>query len=311
MRIGFLGNFGVSYSSETHHAASLEQLGHTVLRCQETVATADQIAALDVDTLVWIKTHGWNTPSITAAIDELRKRRIPIVTYHLDLYMPLADRWRQYQHDPYLTQLDWFFTVDPQMAEWLSVHTDVQGRFLPAGVYGDECYISDKPSPHANDVVFVGARGYHPEHPWRPQLIDWLRATYGPRFTHVGGDGDTGTLRGDDLNRMYASSKIAVGDTLCPNFNYVGYASDRMFECPGRGGFSLFPAIPGTDDWYHNGTEIVRYTYGDFDGLKSLIDYYLDHDDEREKIRHGGHHRTATDHTYTRRWQKILDTVFR
>ena len=309
MRIGFLGNFGVPYSSETHHAASLEELGHHVTRLQETVATADQIASTDCDAFVWIKTHGWDTPGIELAIESFRARRIPIITYHLDLYMPLP-RWQRYQDDPYMMCLDHFFTVDPKMAEWLSGNTPVKGHFLPAGVYGAECYISDGPSPYANDVVFVGSKGYHPEWPWRPRLIDWLRETYGSRFTHVGGDGDTGTLRGGELNRMYANSKVSVGDTLCPNFDYPYYASDRLFEAPGRGAFQIFPYITGLDDWFTDGEHLRFFKFGEFYGLKTLIDYYLDHDDEREKIRRAGHEHVKANHTYRNRWATILETVF-
>jgi len=195
------------------------------------------------------------------------------------------------------------------MADWFNSNTPVRGHFLPAGVYDQECYISEQPSPHANDVVFVGSRRYHPEWPYRAQLVDWLRATYGPRFTHVGGDGDTGVLRGDDLNRMYAGSKVAIGDTLCMGFDYPHYASDRLFEAPGRGGFQIFPRISGLEDWFDEGKEIIFYEFGDFAGLKGLIDHYVDHGDERERIRHAGHERVKAEHTYRHRWQTILDTV--
>ena len=215
MRVTFLGNFQVPYSSETHHAASLESLGHHVVRLQEPEATVDNILteALNSDMFVWVHTHGWNTPGIELVLARLREERIPTVTYHLDLWMGL-ERQRDMRSGPYW-DIDHFFTVDKLMADWLNENTPVKGHFLPAGVFDKECYISTEPSPHANDVIFVGSRRYHPEWLWRPQLIDWLRETYGTRFTHIGGDGDTGTLRGDELNRAYANSKVAVGDTLC------------------------------------------------------------------------------------------------
>lgn len=310
MRVTFLGNFQVPYSSETHHAASLESLGHQVIRLQETQATVDNILieALNSDMFVWVHTHGWNTPGIELVLARLREKRIPTVTYHLDLWMGLA-REKDIGCSPYW-QLDHFFTVDKLMADWLNTNTPVKGHFLPAGVYDRECYISTEPSPHANDVIFVGARRYHPEWLWRPQLIDWLRETYGPRFTHIGGDGDTGTLRGDELNRAYANSKVAVGDTLCLGFKYPYYTSDRLFEAPGRGGFQLFPRITGIEDWFTDGETIRLFDYGDFDGLKTLIDYYLEHDEEREAIRVNAHQHVYDYHTYRHRWADIIKTVF-
>lgn len=313
MRITLVGNVECQTSSETHHALSLESLGHTVVQLQEGQATGEQILAesLNSEMLVFVHTHSWQTPGmpLPCVLQVLEQTGIPTVTYHLDLWLGL-ERQKDLEHDPFYRAIGWFFTADKLMADWFVEHTAVKGRFLPAGVYDRDCYISDQPSEHANDVVFVGSKRYHPEHPWRPQLIDWLRATYGSRFTHVGGDGDTGTLRGDDLNRMYANSKIAVGDTLCLGFDYPFYASDRMFECPGRAGFNLFPYIEGTQDWFVEGDEIVRYEYGNFDQLKFLIDYYLEDDSQRELIRRAGHERTKAEHTYRHRWATILETVF-
>jgi hypothetical protein len=311
VRLAFYGNFGCSYSSESHHAASLESLGHEVIRVQEperNIRRLIEVASGPIDMFVWVKTHGWETPGMEQVIQVLRDRRIPVVSYHLDLYLPIAERWARYRNDPYMMGLDHFFTVDPKMADWLNENTPVRGHFIPAGVYDRECYISDLPSPHANDVVFVGSKNYHDMWKWRPELIAWLRATYGDRFTHVGGDGDTGTLRGEELNRMYANSKVAVGDTLCPDFDYPFYASDRLFEAPGRGAFQIFPRIEGIQTWF--GGLLKTFNFGDFDGLKDLIDFYLEHDEDREALRRMTHDHVKKNHTYVQRWETILKTVF-
>jgi hypothetical protein len=310
MRITFLGNHQVDYSSETHHVKTLESLGHSVIRLQEPSTPADQVTveALQSDMFVWVHTHGWDTPGIDQTLATLRHHRIPSVTYHLDLWLGL-ERQRDMRSSPYW-DIDHFFTVDRQMAGWLNANTPVQGHFLPAGVFEPECYITSQPSAFANDVIFVGSKRYHPEWEWRPRLIDWLRDTYGSRFTHVGGDGDTGTLRGDDLNRVYANSKVAVGDTLCLNYTYPWYASDRLFEAPGRGGFQIFPNITGLDEWFTDGENIRFFPFNDFDKLKALIDYYLDHDAEREQIRRQAHEHVKAHHTYRNRWEAIINTVF-
>ncbi len=315
MRITFLGNFGSDHSSETHHAASLESLGHTVTRLQEGQVTGEQVldVALASDLLVVVHTHGWVTRGL--ALDKvllcLKGAAIPTVSYHLDLWFGLH-RQRDLDTDPFYRTIGHFFSADKLMADWFNEHTTVRGHYLPAGVYDRECYISDQPSSHANDLIFVGSKRYHPEWPWRSTLIDWLADTYGPRFTHVGGDGTTGTIRGDDLNRLYANSKVAVGDTLCLNFDYPHYASDRLFECAGRGGFQVFPYITGIDDMFTDGEHLRYFKYGDLDGLKALIDHYLDdtNTEEREHIRRAGHELVKSDHTYLNRWQTILDTVF-
>jgi hypothetical protein len=308
MRLVFLGNHSVSFSSEAHHAKSLESLGHEVVRLQEGKATGGEVLteALKSDLLVVVHTHSWRTPgmSLVEVFRQLREHRIPSVTFHLDLWRGLQ-RQRDLDTDPFYKEIDHFFTVDKLMADWFNENTAVRGHFLPAGVFDQECYISTEPSAHANDVIFVGSRRYHPEWQWRPQLIDFLRRSYGPRFTHVGGDGDTGTVRGDALNRVYANSKVAVGDTLCLGFDYPYYTSDRYFEAPGRGGFQIFPNIPGTD-W----VDMPRFDFGDFDGLKALIDHYLADDSARESVRRANHEQVKAHHTYRHRWATIIETVF-
>lgn len=313
-RLVLYGNGEVPYCSEVHYKRSLESLGHTVQLLQENRVPTDVVLAesLRADALIWVHTHSFVNPGrmpMAQVLSTLRTAGVPTIAMHLDLYVPLQ-RWKQYEGSPYF-QTEYWFTVDKLMADLLNEKGETKAHFIPAGVLADECYISDQPSKHANDVVFVGARGYHPEHPWRPQLIDWLRDTYGPRFTHVGGDGDTGTLRGDALNRMYANSKVAVGDTLCVGFDYPYYASDRLFEASGRGAFQVFPYIKGIDEWFTDGEHLRFFKFGDFGGLKALIDYYLDdaNTEERERIRRQGHELVKNNFTYAHRWQTILDTV--
>ncbi|MDP7724766.1 hypothetical protein [Mycobacterium sp. TY814] len=101
MRVAFLGNFGVSYSSESHHAKSLEALRHEVIRLQEpkTAASTIRAEAEQSDLFVWVHTHGWFTPGISEAIDHIKAHGVPVVAYHLDAYRQIPDRWSQYQRD--------------------------------------------------------------------------------------------------------------------------------------------------------------------------------------------------------------------
>lgn len=316
MRVVFLGNFGVDYSSESHHALSLETMGHEVIRLQEGRTNADKLLdeTQGANLLVWVHTHGWATPegahhNASEAIATIRSRGIPVITYHLDLWMGL-NRQKDLSGDPFYRYLDYFFATDRQMCEWLNAKTSVKGVYLPAAVYHAECYISGSKHPKANDVVFVGSKNYHPEWPYRPKLIDWLRLTYGDRFTHAGGDGDTGTIRGGRLNDFYASSKIVVGDSLNIGFNYPHYWSDRVYETIGRGGFLIMPFIQGLDEQFDDGKHLVFYEYNDFADLKNKIDFYLANERQREYIRAAGHAEVKQNHTYLLRWRRILSVVF-
>lgn len=311
MNIVFVGNFAVSYSSETHHANSLETLGHRVVRMQEGKARTDQIlrVALRNDLLIWVHTHGWKTKGYITyeqLHSQLSENNIPIITYHLDLYMGIG-REKDLLEDQFYKELDYFFTVDKLMADWFNENTSVKGRFMPPGVYDREVEYSKLPIK--NDVIFVGSRNYHKEWAYRKELIEELERKWGDKFTQYG-NGGVMSVRGKQLNDLYNSSKVVVGDTLCIGFDYPYYLSDRIMETTGRGGFMIHPYIKGLEDLFEIDKEVVTYEFGNFEQLHEKIRYYLEHDTEREAIRKAGHERTKRDHTYVKRWEAILKEVF-
>lgn len=306
-KIVFLGNFKSEFSSESHHAKTLESLGHTVVRLQEGKERSENIYkyAQDAKIFIWVHTHGWKTHGSWAMQRVLRKlkdRGVITMTYHLDLWFGLQ-RQRDLDRDPIYKNIEHFFTVDKQMADWFNKNTTVKGHYMPPGVFDQECYY--EPAEKILDVAFVGSKIYHPEWSYRPKLIDWLSENYKDNFKHYGGGG-LGTVRGDKLNKLYASTKVVVGDSLCPGFDYPDYWSDRVYETIGRGGFIIHPYISGLEREFTDGKNIVFYEYNNFDQLKSLIDYYLSHDEEREAVRSAGHELVKKNYTYKNRWKSIL-----
>jgi hypothetical protein len=306
-KITFLGNFRVDYSSESHHAKTLESLGHEIIKLKESETTSEVVLenAKQSDLFIWIHTHGWPTPGRLTMQDvllKLKRYQIPSMTYHLDLWFGLS-RQRDLRTKPVYRHIDHFFTVDRKMADWFNTRTTVKGHYLPAGVYDKEC--TYRPSKLKEEVIFVGSKTYHAEWPYRPKLINFLSKTYGARFNLYGKEG-LGVVRGQDLNNLYASTKVVVGDTLCPNFDYPDYWSDRIYETLGRGGFLIHPYIPGLEKEFEDKKHVVFYEYNNLDQLKQLIDYYLEHEEEREEIRKSGHDMVKTNYTYKNRWQHIL-----
>lgn len=315
MNILFLGNFEAEHSSENHYKKTFEKLGHDVICQQEGKSHFnflwDVIINNKIDMFFWVHTHGWQTPGISDFLEAMREHKVPSVAYHLDLYMGIK-REIQLHTDPYF-KVDHFFTVDKLMADWLNEerkhgHPFAKGHFLPAGVFEDECFIgiADR-EKYPHDIVFTGSTHYHPEWPYRQQLVNWLRDTYGDRFGHYG-PGGLSSIRGKELNNLYESAKVVVGDTLCKDFNYPYYSSDRLFEVTGRGGFLIYPNIPGLRDFFEP-EEVQFYNFNDFDQLKHLIDLYLKDSWERDCMREAGFERTKSQHTYTHRLQTLIGTV--
>lgn len=286
-------------------------MGHTIIARQEGQTPGSellkQINDDKIDLFFWVSTHAWRTDGIEYFLTECRLRRIPSVAYHLDLWMGIS-RERDLYNRPFFT-VDHFFTVDKLMADWLTKNTQCKGHFLPAGVYEKDCVLGtpDKVKyPH--DIIFTGSKNYHQEWPYRGQLIQWLHDTYGSRFGHYG-PGGMDSVRGPELNNLYASAKVVIGDTLCKNFNYPYYSSDRLFEVTGRGGFMIYPRIKGLDEFYKNVYEIVFYDFNESNELHWLIDFYLLNHAEREEIRMGGFNRAKAEHTYRHRFQQIFETL--
>ena len=311
-RITFLGNFTSDFTSETHHVRTLRAMGHEVIELQENQASKEQFLeeSLKSDLAVVIHTHSMTTPgnlSWGKISKTLRKKKIPLITYHLDLWFGL-ERQKDLEDDDYYKNLHYFFTVDKLMADWFNKNTKVKGVYLPAGVYKGEVLMMS-PQPVSFDIIFTGSSNYHPEYPYRKHLVTFLKLKYGDRFLHIGNGGEIGQLRGLELNQAYRNAKIAIGDTLSIGFKYPYYFSDRLFEQPGRGAFQIFPNIKGVEKMY-NDKEIALYKHGDLDDLGEKIDYYLEHEQEREEIRRNGFERTKREHTYTNRWEVILNEVF-
>lgn len=309
-KITFLGNFRVDYSSESHHAKTLEGLGYQVVRMQETETNTVDIfrEAMQSDLFIWIHTHGWKNQGALTMQDvlvQLKAAGIPTMTYHLDLWLGISREADLTKHTVY-QDIGHFFTVDSKMAKWFDRNTSVKGHYLPAGVYDKEATYT--PTNLVNDVIFVGSKGYHPEWPYRPELINWLDDTYHQRFKHYG-NGGLPSIRGQELNNLYASTKVVVGDTLCMKFTYPDYWSDRIYETIGRGGFLIHPYISGLEREFEDKKHVVFYEYGNLNQLKELIDYYLEHDDEREAIRLAGHELVKKNYTYANRWKSILEEL--
>lgn len=321
MNIVFLGNFGVDFSSESHYLKTLRDLGHTVYPLQEGKTNSSQILkrAVEADLFLWVHTHEWVTEGMAEVLEILKEEGVPTVGYHLDLWLGI-EREKDLRTDPYWN-IEYFFSVDQLMVDLLNTTEGMpKAFFLPAGVFKNECYISQNHRPeYKYDVVFTGSGNYHKEWPYRKELILWLRNNYGDRFGHFGSGGEP-NVRGQDLNDLYANAKIVIGDTLCKGFNYPYYLSDRIFEVTGRGGFIIHPYIKGIGNLFELGKvnkytydtdkmEIATYEFGDFEHLKYQIDFFLKNENEREKIRLAGHERTKQDHTYHNRMKYILETI--
>lgn len=310
MRILYVGNYQQTWTTETHIALTLQDLGHEVERVQEDQLMPGELlrhaVAWKPELLLWTRT--WKGKVTQHDLDELKTLSIPTVSYHLDLYVGLQ-REGSLDFDPFW-RTDYVFTPDgdPHSAA-VFASKGINHHWLKPGVFKGECTPGTPRDAFRFEVAFIGKTvNYHPtDWPYREALITFLKENYGAWFTVYGAP--FRTARGSDLNDVLASTKIIVGDTLCPGFSHENYWSDRVYETTGRGGFIIHPRIKGLETEFIEHQEIAYYDYGDFDHLKRLIDWYLEHDDYREAVRAHGHHRTLHEHTYHNRLQELFDVI--
>lgn len=107
-----------------------------------------------------------------------------------------------------------------------------------------------------------------------------------------------------DLPSLYRSATVSLDWSHFTNIQ--GYTSNRFWIVTAAGGFALTKRWPGCTDFYPEGTRVYFDTPEEALELK---EYYLNHPDEREKIRAAGHAH-AIHHTYSSRFAKMFDVVY-
>ena len=297
MRIVFLGNFEVPFSTESHHAWTWEQMGHEVVRLQENRSTEGEVLLAceknHTQIFQWTHTHGW--PDFPAhMVDNIRAMGIKSFSYHLDRYWGIGSRQADYLSHPSF-HLDYFFSTDGGNDEgWAS--KGINHIYMPPGVVAYATHMGIPSSDNAVRVLFSGSVGYHLEYPFRPKMVETLQQNYGEHFKVRTG------VREEALNNLYASAKVIVGDHI-----FAGaplYVSDRLFETVGRGGFIIYPDTPGVTDKIPG---LVTYRPQDTNDLIHKIDYYLDvaHEAERVERRNKAFEYVKAHGTYTNRLTEI------
>lgn len=300
-RIIYVGNFRPAFSTENDLKKSLEKIGCEVVAIQEdeAVALGDEgvqkilDASETADFVLYTRTWADAGKMWKEVMKKIKK---PTVAVHLDLYISL-DRGENLDNDPFF-KCDYVFSADGgHDAEFKKF--GINHIFMPPAILDESCHKGKQVEKFKYDVIFVGSYNYHKEWDYRRLLINWLRETYGSRFCLFG---THDVIRGEELNNLYASAKVVMGDsTYSPN-----YWSDRIPETIGRGGFLIHHCPEGLEKQFTPYKHFLPYNVGDFKTLKEIIDYYIDHPEEREKIAQAGMEWVKKEHTYLNRAEQIV-----
>jgi len=304
MTILFIGNFGVSHSTEQDRTWSLNQLGHNVLAYQENKTTVPllekAINEQTIDLVLYSHTHGWEIPGLKEFFNTCKKAKIKTASVHLDRWAWLERAVDIGIEATWFTEYQFMADGSPEAVDLYTAH-NLNWFFLKPGVLERECVL-EPADKTLEEIVFIGSDNYHPEYSFRPKLVHFLKRTYDQRFAHYGGSGRP-TVRGLELNRIMASAKIVIGDSCFGGRPF--YVSDRYYETRGRGGFLLHPHTQG-----HDTQGVAHYNPMDLQSLEREIDFYLNHEKDRERMRLEGFTHVKKHETYTNRSQEMLDVMF-
>lgn len=155
--------------------------------------------------------------------------------------------------------------------------------------------------PFEHDVSFIGAR-----YGWRPRLVEGLRRL-GIEVVCFGRGWPNGTISTQDMNRVYAASRINLG---CGGIGFsrsLLCLKGRDFEVPMSGALYLTQNNSELAEVFEVGREIL--TYDDVDDCAQTIRALLADERRAAAIRAAARARCMKDHTYAARWTHVLRTL--
>ena len=109
---------------------------------------------------------------------------------------------------------------------------------------------------------------------------------------------------GEDATVVYAGSKINLNISLK---GIEGGTIQRIIDIMGAGGFVLTNYCVETAELFEEDKEIVMYRTPE--ELFEKVEYYLQHDEEREQIAKAGCDKVIECYTYEKKLKKLLDWV--
>jgi len=181
----------------------------------------------------------------------------------------------------------------------------VNAGFLQVG-FDETLFTPEGNKNHYPQIVFLGSNYSSelnfPLSELRRQMVSRLNSKYGAKFMAYGHNWQNVIGREQFLHPLqeaeaYRSSLIAIN---LSHFDYGRYSSDRMLRLMGSGGFCLSHNFCDISKDYEVGTHLD--TWGNIEQLLCKIDFYLENNELREKIRKTGCEFVRENYT----WDKVM-----
>ena len=318
LTVWYVGNFRPEHSTENHVAEALRNVGAQVGGLQEDAgafweATQRIMAGAKPDFILWTRTrwstdvHEANNAEARLMLRLARARHIPVVGYHLDIWWGLR-RETEVSTEPFF-DVDLLVTADGgHDDQWTKA--GVNHLWMPPAISRRQAEVGTRRDEFRSPIAFVGSHdgGYHPEHAHRHELVRWLRQNFRRDCAFWPRPGQH-AIRGADLQDLYASVDVVVGDSCFAGTGLNRYWSDRIPETIGRGGFLLHPNVPGLEDHFVDGEHLVTWDAFDWSGLGTLIETALSAPEDRRDITLTGRQHVLEHHTYEVRMCQLIEAL--
>lgn len=149
--------------------------------------------------------------------------------------------------------------------------------------------------PEIYDIGFTGALSKDKLHDTRRKVIGDLSNKYNVAVRN--------NMR-NHVSEFYSQSKIVFGAS---DFKYELYTSNRIFVAMSCQRAYLTNKFPGIERFFENKKHLLWFE--DYSEVMSIADYYLKHDDERNRIAENAAKIAHSKHTYKERLKNIFDIV--
>jgi len=161
-----------------------------------------------------------------------------------------------------------------------------------------------------SDVAFVGTLS-----PERQKILEALRdfdlkiwGHWGQKSPLLGKNYQEQNVYGEGAVKIYNASKIIIDiHNLYGVEKEIFNVTPRVFEVPACAGFLLTNNVVQLNEFYKVGEEIIAYK--NIEELKSLIKYYLQHEQERKEVTQRAYQRAHQEHTYAKRLKRLLNII--
>lgn len=164
----------------------------------------------------------------------------------------------------------------------------VDAEWLPHAVE-PKAYPNEPVAIKKYDIGFVGYVTFEK----RADMLDELFREF-PNFWY-------GQHLFEECAEIYRKSRIVFNTAAVDDINM------RCFEATATGSFLLTEYVPTLKECFEDGVHLA--TFKDMDEAIEKAKYYLEHEDEREKIAKAGMEHTLENHTFKHRAERILQCI--